>query len=363
MFKEAIKHQAKLRLAIAGPAGSGKTYTGLLIARSLANGGKIAVVDTEHGSASKYADLFSFDVDEMDPPYHPDRFVDAIKEAAAAGYSVILLDSLTHAWNGTGGLLEIVDSFAARSNSKNTFAAWKQGTPIYNKLVDHIIQSNIHIIATMRQKQEYVLEQDERGKQKPVKVGLAPIQREGFEYEFDVVMNMDNDNQGVIVKTRCPALAGGVYRKPGKDVAEILSAWLSGAPAEKKPVPVPVVSTPEPKNGNASRPLASDTLRSLMAAKVKKHTDAKTVASQQDRQIVAAVLDTTFGGEKTSRYELCKWLVGVASTKDMTQAQVKAVQDWLECKSFDAVPPDYVIAEARSAHTAALKDAGQLELV
>jgi hypothetical protein len=229
MFQKAIKHEAKLRLAIAGPAGSGKTYTALTIAQSLANGGKIAVVDTEHGSASKYADLFSFDVDEMDPPYHPDRFVDAIREAAEAGYSVIVLDSLSHAWNGTGGLLEIVDQIAARSTIKNTFIAWKEGTPIQNRLIETMLQADLHIIATIRQKQDYVLEQD-GGKQKPVKVGLAAVQREGFEYEFDVVMNMDIDNVGVIVKTRCSALNGGVYRKPGKEVAGILSEWLTGAP-------------------------------------------------------------------------------------------------------------------------------------
>jgi hypothetical protein len=230
MFQKAIKQEAKLRLAIAGPAGSGKTFTGLTIAQSLANGGKVAVLDTEHGSASKYADLFNFDVMEMDPPYHPDRFVSAIREAQQAGYSVIVLDSLSHAWNGTGGLLEIVDQIAARSTSKNTFAAWKEGTPIYNKMVDSIISSDIHIIATMRQKMDYVLEENDKGKKQPVKVGLAPIQREGFEYEFDVVMNMDTNNQGIIVKTRCSALNGGVYRKPGKDVAGILSEWLTGAP-------------------------------------------------------------------------------------------------------------------------------------
>jgi hypothetical protein len=230
MFQKAIKQEAKLRLAIAGPAGSGKTFTGLTIAQSLANGGKVAVLDTEHGSASKYADLFNFDVMEMDPPYHPDRFVTAIREAQQAGYNVIVLDSLSHAWNGTGGLLELVDQIAARSTSKNTFAAWKEGTPIYNKMVDAIIASDIHIIATMRQKMDYVLEENDKGKKQPVKVGLAPIQREGFEYEFDVVMNMDTNNQGVIVKTRCPELQGGVYRKPGKDVAGILANWLTGAP-------------------------------------------------------------------------------------------------------------------------------------
>lgn len=230
MFQKAIKQEAKLRLAIAGPAGSGKTYTGLSIAQSLANGGKIAVLDTEHGSASKYADLFGFDVQEIDPPFHPDRFAAAIREAQKEGYSVIVLDSLSHAWNGTGGLLEIVDQIAARSSSKNTFAAWKEGTPIQNKLIDTMLQADIHIIATMRQKQEYVLEEGDNKKMKPVKVGLAAVQREGFEYEFDVVMNMDIDNNGVIVKTRCPALNGGMYRRPGKDVADILAEWLTGAP-------------------------------------------------------------------------------------------------------------------------------------
>ncbi len=230
MFQKAIKQEAKLRLAIAGPAGSGKTYTGLLIAQELANGGKVAVLDTEHGSASKYADLFSFDVMEMDPPFHPDRFSKTIREAQEGGYKVIVLDSLSHAWNGSGGLLEVVDQIAARSNSRNTFAAWKEGTPIYNKLVDAILQSDVHVIATMRQKMDYVLETNDKGKQMPVKVGLAAVQRDGFEYEFDVVMNMDVNNQGVIVKTRCPALQGGVYRQPGKDVADILAGWLTGAP-------------------------------------------------------------------------------------------------------------------------------------
>ncbi len=228
MFKQAIKQEAKLRLAIAGPSGSGKTYTALSIATNL--GGKVALVDTEHGSASKYADKFQFDVMEMQPPFHPDRFIAAIKEAQQAGYGTIVLDSLSHAWNGTGGLLEIVDQIAARSASKNTFAAWKEGTPIYNKLIDAIIQSNVNIIATMRTKQDYVLEADERGKQKPVKVGMNPIQRDGFEYEFDVVITMDIDNQAVVSKTRCEDLTGGVFKKPGKEIADILTNWLQGAP-------------------------------------------------------------------------------------------------------------------------------------
>jgi hypothetical protein len=232
MFQKAVKQEAKLRLAIAGPSGSGKTYSALAIASNL--GGKIAFVDTEHGSASKYADKFTFDVVNMEPPFHPDRFIKFIREAQDAGYQTVILDSLSHAWNGTGGLLEIVDQIAARSNSKNSFAAWKEGTPIYNHLIDAIIQSNVHVIATMRTKQDYIMVEKQKSGggtyQAPEKVGMAPIQRDGFEYEFDVVLTMDIDNNAIVTKTRCEELNGGIFRKPGKDVAGILTSWLTGAP-------------------------------------------------------------------------------------------------------------------------------------
>src|SRR5689334_20811772 len=134
MFQKAVKQEAKLRLAIAGPSGSGKTYTSLAIAANL--GSKIALVDTEHGSASKYADVFQFDVMEMEPPFSPNRFSGAIREAQGAGYDVIILDSLSHMWNGTGGLLEEVDKIARAKYQNNSFAAWKDATPIYNAFVD-----------------------------------------------------------------------------------------------------------------------------------------------------------------------------------------------------------------------------------
>lgn len=251
-FQKAVKHEAKLRLAIAGPSGSGKTYTSLAIATHLAQGKPIALVDTEHGSASKYADLFQFDVLELEPPFHPDRFVDALRDAAKAGYAVVILDSLTHAWNGTGGLLEIVDNIARQMRNPNSFAAWKDATPIQNRLVEGVIQAPIHIIATMRSKQEYVLSTDDRGKQTPKKVGMAPQQREGFEYEFDVFGEMDNDNTLIVTKTRCPALTGGVFKRPGKDVANILLTWLTGAPAEHKPATQPAPTKAEPATAGSS---------------------------------------------------------------------------------------------------------------
>lgn len=238
MFTKATKAQAKLRMAIAGPSGGGKTYTALAIAQSLANGKNIAVVDTEHGSASKYADIFSFDVAEMRAPFHPQKFIDAIGAAAAAGYGVLILDSLSHAWNGPGGLLEIVDEIAKRMKTTNTFAAWKGATPIQNALIEALLSAPLHIICTMRSKQEYVLETVEKnGRMTSTvrKVGMAPIQRDGFEYEFDVFLDMDLDNNAIVSKTRCPALTGKVFAKPGKQLAQTLNDWLQGEAAPSAP--------------------------------------------------------------------------------------------------------------------------------
>ncbi len=231
MFKRAVKAESKLRLAIAGPSGSGKTYTSLAIATALANGKPVAVVDTEHGSAAKYADVFAFDVAEMHAPFHPDKYIQAIQDAAAGGYAVIVLDSMTHAWAGTGGVLDLVDEAAKRSKSGNTYMAWKEGTPVQNKLVEAIVTSGIHVIATVRSKTEYVMQTNSQGKQEPKKVGMAPEQRNGFEYEFDVFLDMDTDNNAIVTKTRCPALTGRVFSKPGRDVANILAEWLRGEPA------------------------------------------------------------------------------------------------------------------------------------
>lgn len=225
LFTKAVKHDAKLRLAIAGPSGSGKTFSALAIATGL--GGPIAFVDTEHGSASKYADIFDFDVAEMHAPYHPDKFIKAIQGAAEAGYKVVILDSMTHAWNGEGGLLELVEQATKRQKTPNSYTAWHDVTPIQNKLIEAIVSTNIHIIATMRSKQEYVQEKDNNGRSTIRKVGMAPIQRDGFEYEFDIFFDMDTDNNAVVSKTRCSALAGQVIAKPGAQVAKTLKNWLS----------------------------------------------------------------------------------------------------------------------------------------
>lgn len=233
-FQKASKAQSKLRMAISGPSGSGKTMTALSIATNL--GAKVAVIDTEHGSASKYADQFQFDTVRVTKDYHPDGFVKYLGEAADAGYDVVIGDSLTHFWNGPGGFLELVDDEAKKIRG-NSYAAWKAITPIYNRLVQSILASPVHVILTMRAKQDYLQEKDEQtGKTKIVKVGMAAEMRDTFAYEADIEGLMDMDHNLIVGKTRCREIDGKVFKKPGKELAEILQRWLSDGAAVKTPL-------------------------------------------------------------------------------------------------------------------------------
>ncbi len=236
-FKKATRRKAKARVALVGPSGSGKTFTALRLARGIVGAeGRIAVIDTERGSASKYADdVETFDALDLDQ-HSPAEYVKAIRDAAAERYDVLVIDSLSHAWNGRGGALEQVDNAAKRSGG-NSFAAWRDVTPQHNQLVDAILAYPGHVIVTMRSKTEYVVEQGKNGKTAPRKVGLAPIQRDGMEYEFDVFAELDLDHNLIVSKSRCRALDGAVVANPGYDVAEVLRAWLDGG--EDAPAPKP----------------------------------------------------------------------------------------------------------------------------
>lgn len=241
-FKKATKEQAKLRLALIGLAGSGKTYSALSIATHLVPGGRIAVIDTERGSASLYADRFAFDVLDLDR-HGPENYCDAIEAAQDAGYDVIVIDSLSHAWAGKDGALEQVDKVAKREGKANNFTAWRDITPKHNRLVDTILSCKAHVIASMRSKMEYVLEKDEKtGKSAPRKVGLAPIQRDGLDYEFTVVGDMNLNHELIISKSRCSAIGvGDIIDKPGEKFAKTLREWLgSGAAPVARQAPAPV---------------------------------------------------------------------------------------------------------------------------
>lgn len=221
VFQKATKEKSKLRMALTGPSGSGKTYTALTLAQYL--GKKVCVVDTEGNSASKYANLFDFCTLSL-TDCHPNNFIKAIDAAVAEGFDVIILDSLSHAWNGKNGLLELADR--EKMKLTNQFQAWAKMAPIQNALTNKLLTAPIHILTTLRVKTAYDM-QEENGKKRPVKIGLAPVQKEGIEYEFDVLAEMTPDNTMIISKTRCPELNGQIFNKPGKEVADILNGWLN----------------------------------------------------------------------------------------------------------------------------------------
>jgi AAA domain len=240
-FRKAVKHDAKLRLAVAGPGGSGKTYSLLKLATEM--GGKIAVFDSEHGSASKYADEFAFDVLEMDT-FDPAIVPDLIAAVAEQGYATLIIDSWSHFWMGTGGELEQVDQITARSKSNNSWAAWRYISPKHTKMIDAMLSAPIHILVSMRVKTEWIVEKDEKtGKTQPRKVGLQPVMRDGVEYEFDVCGDMDQENNLVITKTRCSRLNGKILNKPGSELAAILREWLN-SPAPKPAATVSAAADP-----------------------------------------------------------------------------------------------------------------------
>ena len=194
MFKKASKKQCKLRLALFGVSGGGKTYSSLLIAKGL--GGKVALIDTEHKSASKYADRFDFDVCDLDKPTIGNMLM-TIKEAH--NYDVLIIDSLTHAWLE---LLQEVEQVARAKFGGNTWSAWSEGTPKQQKLVNALLDFPGHIIVTMRSDTNWTTTINDKGKVVPVRIGEAPKQGKNIEYEFDMLIQLSQDHMGLVLKDR-----------------------------------------------------------------------------------------------------------------------------------------------------------------
>lgn len=251
MFEKVTRERNLLRLALDGPAGSGKTYTALRFAFGIAKreGGRVAVLDTEHNSASLYAgespDGVPWEWDQVAPQHFaPSMYTQVIEEAGRAGYKVLVIDSLSHAWMGTGGALDQVDRGKARQGGGGSFGAWRDVTPQHNAMIDAILRSPCHIIATLRTKTEYALGEDERGKTKVEKLGMKPIQRDGVEYEFTIVCDLDQDHKLSVSKTRCPLIDGKIVKNPTADFLNPVLDWLyKGVPAAAK--------ESGPRNGNS----------------------------------------------------------------------------------------------------------------
>lgn len=226
MFKKAERKQAKLRLALAGPSGAGKTYSALLIGKGL--GGKIAVLDTEKGSASLYSDLVDFDVVDLTAPFTPERYIEVITAAEAAGYDTLIIDSYSHEWTGQGGCLEDNEKLAHSKFKGNTWAAWNETTPRHRKLTNKILGSSLHIICTMRSKTETV---QGEGK-KIIKLGMKLEQRDGTDYEFTVVLDVAHDTHEAVASKDRTRLFNG-YEVITEETGRKLMAWLNGGTSVK----------------------------------------------------------------------------------------------------------------------------------
>ena len=225
-FKKAERKKIKLKLAVTGPTGSGKTYSSLVLAHSL--GKKIAVIDSENGSASLYSDKFEFDTLVIEPPFTTEKYIDAINLSVKEGYDVVVIDSITHAWAGEGGLLQQKEQLDARGG--NSFVHWGKITAKQEVFKSVLLNSDIHVIATMRSKMEYA-QIEENGKKKIQKLGLAPQQRDGIEYDFSIVFDIAMNHEAEASKDRTGLFTDKIF-KITDQTGKIILKWLEGAKDE-----------------------------------------------------------------------------------------------------------------------------------
>lgn len=226
-FRKAERKQVKLKIGLSAPSGAGKTYSSLLIAHGICSDwGKIAVIDTENGSAELYSHLGEYLVCPIMPPFTPKKYIEAIHEAEEAGVEVLIIDSLSHAWTGEGGLLDMQDKAVKASRSGNSYTAWREITPEHNRLVDAILQSSMDVIVTTRAKAEYVVT-DDNGKKGYKKIGLAPVFRDGLEYELTVFLDMTQEHIATASKDRTGVFDSKSFT-PTEETGKALDEWRKG---------------------------------------------------------------------------------------------------------------------------------------
>jgi hypothetical protein len=254
-FQRATKKKQKLKMAVQGPSGAGKTMGALSLAFALARTGRVAVLDTEKGSASLYADLFPpFDTVSLEAPYSSKRYYEVIEAAIAAGYEVLVVDSLSHQWAGPGGILDRKEDADKRGG--DSFRNWATFSKEHTRFVNYLLNVDIHLVCTVRTKAEYALIAGENGKRGSVqKLGMAPIQREGLEYEFTTMFEMQMDHRAVASKDRTNLFNTDTpVDLTDVDLAETLRAWLdSGA----EPDPIAPVRDPLAEPAAERAPVAS----------------------------------------------------------------------------------------------------------
>lgn len=250
-LKKAARRKAYLKMGITAPAGGGKTAGSLLLAFGLMKEKypnlpdeklweKIAIIDTENGSGELYVNsviantkIGEYNAITLTAPFTADKYINAMDICENNGIEVAIVDSTTHLWAGEGGLLEKQNTVVAKSKSGNSYTAWREVTPDHNKFVDKMLQCNMHLIATMRSKMEYVQEKDGDGNSRVRKLGLKPVQREGMEYEFTVFLDIDDNHTAVASKDRTGLLDGKTFKinvQVGRDLMNWLDSGSDDAP-------------------------------------------------------------------------------------------------------------------------------------
>jgi ABC-type dipeptide/oligopeptide/nickel transport system ATPase component len=224
-FTVATKEGRPLKMAIAGGPGSGKTFTALTIG-TLMSPGSVAVIDTENRSADDYANKFEFSRICL-TEFNPGTITKLVMKAVERGFKFLIVDSLSHFYNGKGGSLDIVSSLSKNKGEMGSFGAWRDVNPLEQSMMGAIMASPLHVICTMRSDIQYEVVLGKNGKPEPVKIGLKPQQRKGVEYEFPIFAEMTADNTITFPKTRCTELSGREFNKPGPELVKILENWLT----------------------------------------------------------------------------------------------------------------------------------------
>jgi len=270
-IRKAERRKAKLRLGFAGASGSGKTASSLLVAFGITGDwSKIGFVDTENGSGELYVGktiagcrIGEYVYGRIESPFTIPKYLEAIKALEGAGCEVIIIDSLSHAWAGEGGLMDKQGKLADRGG--NSYTAWRTITPEHNSLVEAILQSKAHILAGVRAKTEYVQEKDANGKSVVRKVGMAPVFRDGIEYEFTVFFDLAADHTAQASKDRTNLFDGLIF-KPTVETGKSLLEWLETGkdapppPLQAEPTPAPPQRPPAPTPTSQTPPAATITV-------------------------------------------------------------------------------------------------------
>lgn len=238
-IRKASRKQALLRLGLSGPSGSGKTMSALKMARGVSPEGTIVMIDTERGSGDLYSHLYDYDIITLTPPFKPEKYIEAIKAAEIhileqGKGGVIIVDSLSHAWSEEGGILDQADKL--QKNNKNKFTVWKDLTPQHRKLVNSLLDCKFHLIATTRAKQSYAIEQDDTGKNTVRKMGLAPVQREGMEYEFTIFFDIDQAHNATASKDRTGMFNDEVFTIDESTGKRVLEWLMTGEEVKEDPM-------------------------------------------------------------------------------------------------------------------------------